>query len=83
MKEQILKVPWDAEFKCIYCSHPLAKSDPEHDRFHSYKTVTCTNPNCESCRRKVWVKVKFDGSGHDNVEHSELEQKVEFLNKIF
>ncbi|HIJ10860.1 TPA: hypothetical protein HA278_02265 [Candidatus Woesearchaeota archaeon] len=58
---------------CLYCDNSLEKQDWQSvwvGEMH-YKVNQC------SCHKKVWVKVDFAGSGHDNfTQESELESVV-------
>ncbi len=52
--------------RCEYCCKDIDKTkwDSEWDKryhlSHHYKSI-----KCDSCGKKNWVKVEFDGSGHD------------------
>jgi len=65
--------------KCLYCKKELdlnqwnSQWDSLHHEIHHYKIIRC------ECGKKNWVKVDFDGSGHDQVfqtEPSPLESMV-------
>ena len=54
-----------SEKRCVYCNAELdlekwaSHWDDLQPENHHYKCVVC------DCGKKSWVKVKFDGSGHD------------------
>ncbi|PIN73449.1 hypothetical protein COV20_04460 [Candidatus Woesearchaeota archaeon CG10_big_fil_rev_8_21_14_0_10_45_16] len=67
-------IPKDFEsHECFYCDNKL-----EDDRWESvwvgqkhYKVNKC------KCGKRVWIKVEFSGSGHDDFKHeNELESMV-------
>jgi uncharacterized protein with PIN domain len=71
MKEHFSSKAWHGEDKCIYCDSGLEIPVSEHEmEIHYKKTI------CKKCGKKIWFRVNFHGSGHDNLNYSELEQKV-------
>jgi DNA-directed RNA polymerase subunit RPC12/RpoP len=57
----------DDVVRCHHCGTDIAKEswdsewDDKHPDDHHYKSAVC------GCGHKVWVKVDFFGSGHDNL----------------
>jgi hypothetical protein len=60
------------ENRCIYCSKILEEQkwssrwDQDRHDIHHYKSIVC------ECGKHNWVKVDFDGSGHDSVFKKEI-----------
>ena len=57
----------DEVVRCHHCGTEISKSnwnsewDSSHPGDHHYKSAVC------ECGKKVWVRVNFHGSGHDEV----------------
>ena len=51
--------------QCEYCKNDIdkrtTKSSWSETEVHHYKSLTCAH-----CERKIWMRVRFSGSGHDN-----------------
>ena len=69
---------------CLYCHNKLEGWRSEHIHNFHYKVSICN-----SCGREHWVKVDFEGSGHDNwksgnwITTHELEKlNIDFQNAI-
>ncbi|MFH1409299.1 MAG: hypothetical protein ABIH34_05305 [Nanoarchaeota archaeon] len=60
--------------ECFYCHASLEGKEwtSVHDRWKHYKRITC------DCKREHWVRVPFEGSGHDDWDGF-LEKKIERL----
>lgn len=79
IKEHICIAPIDIagdEIKCVYCHARIRKFESEHAEGQHYKTA-----KCPECGKKIWVKVSFEGSGHDDFE-SELEKGVKEIKDL-
>jgi len=68
---------WHSENKCTYCNGDLTSLKSEHYKNFHYKTLLCTK-----CAKKIFFKVNFHGSGHDNLKMSELEKRMVIWFKI-
>jgi len=66
---------------CVYCHHSLEKeswsSEWGSSAGHHYKIL-----HCSSCRKKNWLNVNFDGSGHDGVLKQEWSSLESTLRKV-
>ena len=57
---------------CLYCSDDSQQDwSSEWNKDHHYKTFTC-----RKCGRKNFLKVSFQGSGHDSF--GDLEKKLAY-----
>ena len=56
----------DQEFARYQCG-----SRAENEMDIHYKET-----KCKKCGKKIWFRVNFNGSGHDKMSFSELEQKM-------
>ena len=66
---------------CVYCSHGLER-DSWNSRWcdsveHHYKTISCVQ-----CGKRNWLKVDFQGSGHDSVLKKKMSPLESVLRKV-
>jgi hypothetical protein len=68
--------------RCLYCRKEVDLGgwhscwDDCHCHAHHYKALKC------DCGRKNWIKVEFDGSGHDWTLRTELPPLEAMVKKV-
>lgn len=68
--------------KCTYCCRELdnfkwiSQWDEQNHQAHHYKSIIC------ECGKKNWIKVDFQGSGHDFVLKQELSPLESMVKKV-
>ncbi len=66
--------------KCNYCLTSLTRQDVSSEwgeEKQHYKVL-----NCHDCGKKTWVKLDFDGSGHDFMVEGEMGELESMVSKV-